>query len=67
MCVVQLIGTFLFDAVRHEPFSLYPIFPWPVVNFVFFVVFWVFGFGYMMGEAIWRHKEKDYHKDDHVA
>ena len=67
MCVVQLVGTFLFDVVTHKSFALYPIFPWPVVNFVFFAVFWIFGFGYVMGEMIWQKQERDYQKDDHVV
>jgi len=62
MFVVQLGGTYLFDTVMNKPFELPLIFPWPTVNFMFYAVFWIFGFGYAMGEAIWQKKEKDYKK-----
>jgi hypothetical protein len=68
MWAVQILGPFLYDAIRHKPYEMpFQIFPSPVWSFVFDLLFWIFGFGWMMGEAMWQQHEKDYQKDDHVA
>src|SRR6266705_6974286 len=67
MCALQFLGTFVYAVIRREPFTLFPIFPWPVVNVVFLVLFWIFGFGYLMGEGLWQKHERDYRQHDEVA
>ena len=62
MLAVQFLASFLYALIRSEPFSLFPIFPWPVVNATFYVLFWICGFGYLMGEGIWQKHERDYQK-----
>ena len=67
MWAVQTFGTFIYDAVLHKsyvtPFQIWS----PAVDFIFDLAVWVFGFGYLMGESLWRKQERDYHRDDHVG
>jgi hypothetical protein len=64
MCAAQFLGAFLYAVIRGESFTLVPIFPWPVANVLFLVMFWIFGFGYLMGEGLWRKHERDYQKNE---
>jgi len=67
MWAAQVFGIFLYDAIMHKPYVA-PFQIWsPVLDFVFDVALWIFGFGYVMGESIWQKHERDFHKDDHVA
>ena len=67
MLAVQFLGSFIYAVIRGEPFTLFPVFPWPAVNATFYVLFWICGFGYLMGEGIWQKHERDYQKHDDVA
>jgi hypothetical protein len=67
MWVAQTFGPLLYDAIMHKPHTP-PFLIWsPALDFVFDMVLWIFGFGYLMGESMWRKHERDYDKDDHVA
>jgi hypothetical protein len=62
MCAVQIFGSFLYDMLTHKPYAPFQIFPSPVWSFVFDLLFWIFGFGYLTGEVIWQKQERDYQK-----
>jgi hypothetical protein len=67
MWAAQTFGPFLYDAIMHKPYVA-PFQIWsPALDFVSDMVWWIFGFGYLMGELMWRKHERDYDKDDHVA
>jgi len=67
MWAAQNYGSLLYDAIMHNPppprFHSYT----PTLDFVFDFALWIFGFGYGMGESMWRKHERDYRKDDHVT
>ena len=68
MWAAQFLGQFLFDTLRHQPYAPFQIFPSPVASFIFDLAFWIFGFGYLMGESMWQKHEREFQKgDDHVA
>jgi len=67
MWAVQGFGIFLYEAVLHKPFAA-PSQIWsPALEFVFDLVLWIFGFGYLMGEYHWQKQERDFHKGDPAA
>jgi len=67
MWVVQTFGTFIYHAITDKPYAA-PFQIWsPITDFIFDLVLWIFGFGYLMGDGIWQKQERDYRKDDHLA
>jgi hypothetical protein len=68
MCAAQFLGQYLYATLRHQPYAPFQIFPSPVLSFIFDLAFWIFGFGYLMGESIWQKHEREFRKgDDHAA
>jgi hypothetical protein len=61
MCAIQFFGPYFYDALTHNPYqSPYQIFPSPVWSIIFDFAFWIFGFGFLIGEVTWQKREKDY-------
>jgi hypothetical protein len=67
MCAAQLLTQFVYHMLKHEAYAPFQIFPSPVLSFIFDLAFWIFGFGYLMGEFTWRKQERDYHSHDNAA
>jgi hypothetical protein len=67
MCAAQFLGALLYGTIKGEPFTLFSIFPWPTINATFQALFWICGFGYLMGEGLWQKHERDYRGSDDVA
>jgi hypothetical protein len=67
MWAAQTFGPRLYDFIMHKPYTS-PIQIWsPALDFVFDMILFIFGFGYLMGKFMWAKHERDFHKDDHVA
>ena len=67
MWAAQTFGPRLYDAIMHKPYAE-PFHSWsPELDYVFDLVLWIFGFGYLMGISMWEKHERDFHKDDHVG
>ena len=67
MWAAQTFGPFLYDFIAHKPYTpIYQIWS-PAADAIFNVVLWVFGFGYLMGDAMWHKQERDYYKESSKA
>lgn len=59
MWAAQYLGQFLYATLSHQPYTPFQIFSSPVLSFIFDLVFWIFGFGYLIGESMWQKQERE--------
>jgi len=67
MCAAQILGQFIYDTLMDKPYAPFQIFPSPVWSFIFDLAFWIFGFGYLMGEGLWQKHERDFRRGSNAV